>query len=403
MIDTESVNGIDAEHPVKKLLTKGMVAWILTPTAIGILLLAAIALISRERTIRHPQGAIAREYWPTEVWKKAPPSEKGMDAFYLEQASKEIKAQHPAFVSFLVVRDGYLVWERYFGGRTNFTSNNNLHSASKSVLSTLVGIALDDGLIDDVQQPISDFFPEYFEAHPGSEKAFMTVQDLLTMRSGIEWLEEAPITLIDPRKSLTHQILDLPSSYPPGETFNYSSADSHLLSAILTKATGESALEFADERLFGPLGIRNRNWRQDRQGVNYGGTGLYLKSRDLAAIGLLYLNQGYWEGEQILSQDWIAEATYPHVTLRDTGETAGLPAVEYGYQWWVRKQGTYESYMALGYAGQYIIVIPELDLVVVITSIEQPWISPDEMSDTNLIDLELLEQYVIPSVIDPAN
>jgi CubicO group peptidase (beta-lactamase class C family) len=388
---------IEAERPYRSLLNRKIVAWILTPSAIGAVLFATIAVVTWDRGIEHPEDAIVREYWPTDGWKMAPPSEKGMDASYLKEADQVIKDQHPTFVSFLVVRDGYIVWERYFGGRTNFISSNNLYSASKSVLSTLVGIAHDEGLIDDVHQPISNYFHEYFAANPGSEKAAITIHDLMTMRSGIEWTEGYGLGRINPGVPLSHQILSLPSSGEPGSDFNYSSADSHLLSAVLTQATGESALKFADDRLFDPLGINNRNWRQDNDGVTIGSTGLYLTSRDMAAIGLLYLNQGYWEGEQILSKKWIAEATHPHIEFERSGEDPRAPSIGYGYQWWLRSQAGYDSFMAIGYAGQYIVVVPELDLVVVIASIPKPWMSPNDLADTNLIDLDVIENYVIPA------
>jgi CubicO group peptidase (beta-lactamase class C family) len=220
------------------------------------------------------------------------------------------------------------------------------------------------------------------------------------MRSGLEWSERDPEGVFDTQVDFVSQILEFPKVEQPGTVYNYSSVDSHLISAILTHATGQSALSYASENLYEPLGILNRQWRSDPQGINYGGSGIFLTSRDLAAIALLYLNEGYWDGEQIFAEDWVEQATTSHVILRPEDNQEGLPEVGYGYQWWIRNQGDYHSYMAIGYAGQYVVVIPDLDLAVVVTSVPLPTQPPSVLDAASTVDFTLFEEYIVPAVMD---
>ncbi|MGD2158790.1 MAG: serine hydrolase [Anaerolineales bacterium] len=387
-------NSITFGKTIRKVL------WLIAPTILGLAVLGLIYFLSMEKSIDHPPGVIVREYYPSQGWWVVEPETKGINPKLMEGANRWLHQNYPQVVSFTVVRDGYIVWERFFGGRTNQVINHQLYSATKSVLSTLVGIAIKQGYIESVNQTVAEFLPEYFDEHPQSEKSTITLGDLLTMRSGLAWSEQNPVGLNDSQEDFTTQILDLPKVEPRGTVFNYSSVDSHLISAILTKATGQSALSYASEKLYEPLGILNRQWSSDSNGINFGGTGIFLTSRNLAAIALLYLNNGYWEGEQIFAEDWVEQATFPHVVLRPGDNQEGLPEVNYGYHWWIRNQGGYQSYMAIGYAGQYIVVIPELDIAVVVTSVPLPNQPPSELFAASTVDFPLFEEYIIPAVID---
>lgn len=381
-----------------KLIRKAI--WLIAPTIILIIIFGLVYYFSIDRPIDYPPGVIVREYYPSDGWWIVPPETKGIDPELMEEAGRWLTQNYPQVVSFTVVRDGYIVWERFFGGRTNQIINHQLYSATKSVLSTLIGIAIKQGYIESVDQTIADFFPDYFADHPRSENREITLDDLLTMRSGLEWSERDPEGVFDSRLDLVTQILEFPRVEPPGTVFNYSSIDSHLISAILTQTTGQSALSYASENLYEPLGILNRQWSSDPQGINYGGSGLFLTSRDLAAIALLYLNKGYWDGEQIFAEDWVEQATTSHVILRPEDNQEGLPEIGYGYQWWTRDQGGYRSYMSLGYAGQYIVVIPELDIAVVVTSVPLPTQPPSELDAASTVDFPLFDEYIIPAVMD---
>jgi CubicO group peptidase (beta-lactamase class C family) len=373
---------------------------ILLPTLIGLILFAFIYVISAEGDSGHPDDVVSRDYWPNQGWKIAAPEDKGMDSAALEQASQFLRENYPHFTSFTVVRDGYIVWEHFLGGRTNYITHHNLQSATKSVISTLIEIAIFEGYIEGVDQPMLDFFPEYSAGNPDSDKQDITIQDLMTMRSGIEWDEANPPAWTGSQTSWVNLILSLPMAHAPGEIFNYSSADTHLLSAIIVNATGRSTLNFAGEYLFDPLGINNRQWISDVQGVNWGGTGLRLTSRDMAAIGLLYLDNGYWNGEYIFSQGWLDEATRYHVTFQSSEDTE--PTIGYGYQWWLREHAGYEAFMAIGYGGQYLVVFPELDLVVVMTAAPLPRTRVATLRETTQADFSFFEEYIIPAVSEQA-
>jgi CubicO group peptidase (beta-lactamase class C family) len=379
------------------------ISLVLLPTLLGVMLFTFIYyVVSAEMDAKHPTDAISRDYWPNEGWQVADPKNKGLDSATLAQASQFLQDNYPHVSSFTVIRDGYIVWERFLGGRTNHNTQHDLHSVTKSVVSTLIEIAIYEGYIESVDQPILDFFPEYLAENPDTDKGDITIQDLLTMRSGIEWDEADPPAWVGTQTSWISRILSMPMAHAPGEVFNYSSADSHLLSAIIAKATGRTTLNFAGEYLLEPLGINNRQWRSDIQGINWGGTGLYLTSRNMAAIGLLYLGEGYWNGEYIFPPGWQADATRFHVSFRPNDSEGTTPAIGYGYQWWLREQGGYESYMAIGYGGQYIVVIPELDLVVVLTGAPLPRTKMATLREITRLNFSFFEDYIIPAVIQNA-
>lgn len=380
---------------------KRLIFYITFPTLVVGLTLLMILGVTSLPDATPPLDAVEREYWPVEGWFKARPEDHGMDRTLLQQGDRYLQHNYPNIVSFTVVRNGYIVWESFFGGNTYFTINHNLHSATKSVVSTLVGIALKEGSLKGMDQTLLEAAPGLFREGRHPDKESLTIRDLVTMRSGLHWEEISPGLVLNLRQGIVDQLLNLPQDNRPGETFNYSSADYHILAGVLTEATGQDLLSYTGEKLFEPLGILNRQWSQDLQGIEFGGTGLHLTSRDLAAIGLLYLDGGYWNGKWILDKDWVQEATSPQVSLRPADNPYGLSKIEYGYGWWLRDQGNFESFMAVGYGGQYIVVIPELDMVVVMTAVPLPWLTPKEMQGTGEVDFDFFERFVLPAVVDP--
>ncbi len=229
---------------------------------------------------------------------------------------------------------------------------------------TLIAIALRDGLLDSLDRRVLEFFPGRTIANLDDNKQAMTIRHLLNMTSGLEWKERlddsVPETFLAMEQSADWQqfILDQPMAQPPGTAFEYNSGNSHLLSAIINRLTGERALVYAREQLFGPLGIADVFWRRDPQGISTGGAGLYLQPRDMAKIGYLYLRNGMWEGRQIVPPAWIDAVNHASVDMR-------LPGLRYANQFWVLPDK--HVYAAVGFHRQLIVVMPDLDIVAVAT------------------------------------
>ncbi len=304
-----------------------------------------------------------REYWPTHGWKVSTPEKQGMDSTKLFIADEFIQNRLPDAFSLLVVKNGYLVFEKYYswGSPEKFAV---VHSVTKSVMSALIGIALDKGYLKSVDQKLTEFFPEYYSDELDPRKKTISLKHLLTMSAGFRWNDWGPVMgnwyTSSNWAKFTFQ---LPQENNPGDVFNYNSSTSHLLSIILSKSTKTSTLDFAKQNLFEPIGIQSAYWHQDPKGNHIGGFGLGLTARDLAKIGFLYLNNGYWNGQSIVSEYWVKESTRQRMFAHEMyGPTY------YGYQWWIKKVDGLFSYRAWGRRGQFIVVVPKLDLVIVVTS-----------------------------------
>lgn len=326
-------------------------------------------------------------YWPTNGWNSTTSEEQGMDSEKLAQMVEHIQQEKLNLHSLLVVRNGYLVSEIYVypysAEQVHFVA-----SATKSVMGMLAGIAIQKGYIQDVQQPLSSLLPDQGVANLDEEKKAITLQDLLTMTSGLDCHENpAPgEALMQASPNWVQFVLDLPMAAHPGAQFNYCTAAVEVLSANLQKATGVSAREFANANLFAPLGIgpiSEARWPSDPQGVTIGGYGLALTPGEMARLGYLFLNKGLWDGETIVPADWVVNSTKIHA---NQGDKKG-----YGYLWWIDPQGKW--YAALGRAGQHIFVYPAENLVVVFTA-DLPY-----TNDADLIPIqELLDQYILPAI-----
>jgi CubicO group peptidase (beta-lactamase class C family) len=271
-----------------------------------------------------------REYWPTSGWRTSTPEMQGMDSAELMIADEFIENRLPDAFSLLVIKNGYLVFEKYYswGSPEKYAV---VHSVTKSVTSALIGIALDKGYLKSVDQKLTEFFPEYITDDLDPRKKKISLRHLLTMSAGFRWNDRGPVM----RNWYTSSnwakfTIQLPQEKNPGDVFDYNSSTSHLLSIILSKSAKTSTLDFAKRNFFEPLGIQSAYWHQDPQGYYIGGFGLGLSARDLAKIGFLYLNNGY--------------------------------------QWWVKKVDGCSSFRAWGRRGQFIVVVPELDLVIAVTS-----------------------------------
>lgn len=262
--------------------------------------------------------------------------------------------------SLMIDKNGTLLYEEYQNG-VDHNTTTNIKSASKSVLSLLVGIAIEKGHLKGVDQSIGEFFPDYFKNNPNSKKESITIKNLLSMQSGLETTSFQNYGRWVISDNWVTYALDQPFEEEPGGRMVYSTGTSHLLSVILTRATGKSTRAFANEHLFGPMNIRIGGWDRDPQGFYMGGNNLALSPLSLLKIGKLVLNDGVYNGQQLVPASWIRESTniYTRSNYND---------YDYGYMWWQRQIDGQNVIFAWGNGGQYIMILPELNSVISITS-----------------------------------
>jgi len=294
---------------------------------------------------------VQRDYWPTKGWREATPEEQGMNSTYFASLQEHVKEDLPHMRSVLVIRHGYIVFDETFQGTPN--DEQNVFSVTKSVISALIGIALRDRYIKSLDQKVVDFYPEYVSPDTDPQIREITLENLLTMTSGLE--QETSFG-----ENWLKSTLEQPVSGEPGQAFHYNDAAVHLLSGILTRSTHMTALDFGNKYLFQPLGIPLPAWETDPQGNNVGGDGLSLTPKDMAKIGYLYLNQGIWGDQQLVPAEWVRVSTQRHTN-------ADILNDDYGYLWWVTQVEGHPAYYAAGFGGQFIYVVPDFDLVVVMT------------------------------------
>jgi len=262
--------------------------------------------------------------------------------------------------SLVIFQNGEILEEQYFG-RMNANRTHNIKSASKSILSILVGIAIEEGYLEGVDQQIGEFFPDYFASNPDSAKMAITIGNLLTMRSGLASTSRGSYGRWVISDNWIEYKLDQPLTGRPGIDRNYSTGNTHLLSVILTRATGMSTRAFANRYLFNPMDIELGGWDRDPQGFYLGGNNMALRPRDMVKVGKLMMDMGEFEGKQLISPDWIVESVTPV-----TGRRPGV--INYGYLWFRRQSAGLEMVYAYGNGGQYILIVPEIEAVIAVTT-----------------------------------
>lgn len=265
----------------------------------------------------------------------------------------------PRLYSLLASQHGESILERYFHG-ARAAGYANVKSASKSVISALVGIAIDRKLLPGVGAPIAPYFPELAAAGADPRKRAITIEDLLTMRSGLVETNRGYGAWVR-SPDWVHYLLARPLQGPPGDAMNYNTGNTHLLSALLTKVSGGDTWTFAQKVLARPLGISLPQWPRDPQGIYFGGNDMLLTPRQMLAFGELYLHRGSAGDRQIVPAAWVAESFVPRARSPISGQ-------QYGYGWWITEMAGRETDFAWGFGGQYIFIVPSLDLVVVTTS-----------------------------------
>jgi CubicO group peptidase (beta-lactamase class C family) len=277
----------------------------------------------------------------------------------------EIASETEGLWSLLVQFEGELIREAYYSSKNDNTLFH-IRSITKSIISALIGIAIDRGEISNTDVRLVDALQSVPYAYDES-KGTITLEHILTMSSGLEWNEMGGNEYsmwMNSNNKITY-VIDKPMIYNPGQQFTYNSGTSHLLSVILSEATGVNTLDYAHEYLFGPINITNVAW-QNIGSENYyynGGSGLMMTSRDLLKIGECYLAGGLFNSERIISQDWVNRSTEPHI---QTGRT--FYGSNYGYLWWIEQIDNKDCFYGMGYGGQFLFVIPEIDLIIVAIS-----------------------------------
>ncbi|MGA2708450.1 MAG: serine hydrolase domain-containing protein [Steroidobacteraceae bacterium] len=341
---------------------------------------------------------------PTQGWPQAAPEDVGLAAEPLLAMDADFAAgKVPLVDNFLVIRCGSVAFERNYRhdyaaiydkqahergplnarltGRYNYfdpawhpfyqgTDEHTMQSVSKSVSSATIGVAMARGDFKaSLDTPVLRYFDVKSVRNVDDRKRRMTLRHVLTMTTGLDWDEDIPYddprngsSLMEATRDWVRFVIDRPMAHEPGSTFAYSSGASELLAHIFKRETGQDIEQYAHRHLFTPLGIEHYYWKRTPLGVVDTEGGLYLSARDLAKIGYLYLHDGVWDGQRLLSTQWISESMAPHVKLDANWE--------YGYQWWLAPygEGPRHAWAARGIGGQMLLVFPEDELIAVVTA-----------------------------------
>lgn len=330
-------------------------------------------------------------------WEVASLADAEMDTAPIVDMMSSLLEQDEHYVhSILVVRDGKLVFEEYFPGEDldltelsgglafshkdfDLNTTHCLASASKSVTSILVGIAIDEGLVGGTNETMFSFFPDYSNLSD-PVKAEITLGQMLAMTSGLPWNESYAYT--DPRNDLgamaffsedpIEYVLDKSTVAPPGTQFIYNSGTTNLLGEIVRRSSGLTLDAFADQHLFAPLGIDSFEWYgfpRDPE-MTVASSALYLRPRDMAKLGQVYLDGGLWDTTRVVSESWVQASTSRAIDVPTSENPIPRFSDGYGFQWWLGtfSKGSTDAYFAAGWGGQFIIVLPEPEMVVVITA-----------------------------------
>lgn len=351
--------------------------------------------------------ALAQSEWPTSGWTSTTASEVDLNPKVLSTLDADIAQGKYGYVdSMLIIRGGKVAFERYYDrdynsiyqkkastpgplvvndptGPYNYFNSwwhpylqygklHTMQSVTKSVVSTVIGIAVGRGDFPDLDTPVLKYFESGSVDNVDDKKRQMTIRHLLTMTTGLEWNEDYPYS--DPRNTAANMqgatdwvkfTMNRPMSKEPGKSFQYNSGATLILGHLFSKTTGMDIEEYALRHQFKPLGIDNFYWKRTPFGLADTQEGLYVSSRDMAKIAYLYLKQGVWEDKNIVPRAWVDASITPFVSVTDNR------SVEYGYSWWLLnyeyKGQVRGAFAGIGFGGQYPIVIPELDLVIVFT------------------------------------
>jgi len=334
------------------------------------------------------------EFIPNYIWEEANPEVVGLRSESLENAFEA--AMNTQFVDgLLIVREGKLVGERYFNGY-NKHSPHNVKSVSKSFLSALTGIVLQEGIISDLNQKVVPFFSDYVLSNIDPRLNDLTIRNLLMMRMGIVHERENYMQIYN-TPSWIQTTLDLQLINDPGAAFHYNTYQTHLLSAILTRQSGMSTLALCEEYLTDPMQVTVHDWQTGPEGYYFGGNSMFFTPRDMAMLGYLYLNNGMINGKQIVPAAWVTESTTDYTKFKNRS-WGSLHNYNYGYLWWLGEIGGYKVFLAIGYGGQFVINFPALDMIVVSTAREEIGWNDADVQERAL--MKIVADHIIPAVIN---
>jgi CubicO group peptidase (beta-lactamase class C family) len=294
----------------------------------------------------------------------------------------------PRLRSLLVSHRGDVVLERYFNG-ARAAGLANVKSVSKSLISALVGVAIERRMVPGPETPIRTYFPELARDRD-ERKQRITIEDLLTMRSGLESTSNRNYGAWVQSRDWVRHALAKPLLTLPGTEMEYSTGNTHLLSAVITRAAAVSTWQFAQDTLAQPLGFSIARWPRDPQGIYFGGNDMLLTPRQMLAFGELYLRRGSSGSRQVVPRAWIERSFIPRGYSRISGQ-------RYGYGWWMRELAGHQAYFAWGFGGQYIVLVPALELVVVTTSAST--VAEERRAHRRTL-FELLEDLIVAPVAE---
>lgn len=333
-------------------------------------------------------------------WETSSLTDQNVESYTIDYMMNNPVSEIDFLYSLLIIKNEKLVFEEYFN-RQNRDDANDIASDTKSFTSTLIGIALEEGLINNLGEKMVDYFPEFVTQDMDLRKHDVTLRHLISMRAGYpNDSNEILFPGVYNSENWIQYMIDIPLIRDPGSGWDYSSASVHILSGVLTKASGMSTMAFAEQYLFEPLGIQIAFWARDPQGYYFGHADMYMTPRNMAKLGYLYLQEGVINGQQVWPESWIEDATTFHSVMPWGGGIFNKWG--YGYLWWLWRVYGHHAFFAGGQGGQFIIVIPDLNSVIVTTA-KTAVISVDDLNlnqaeqQQNLL-YQLIGEYIIAAL-----
>lgn len=327
------------------------------------------------------------------TWGTSTPEAQGMDAALIDTSFA--KADQLGYVDcILIIRNGLIVAEQYYNGYDESVPHN-VWSVSKSFLSAITGIALHKGHLPGLDKKVLDYFPEYVTSGMDQRKHNIIIEHLLTMRMGIDG-EEANYMQIYNSDNWIKTTLELPLIFSPGEGYSYNAYVTHVLSGVITRETAMSTREYAQLYLTDPMGISIGYWEQDPQGIYFGGNSMHFTPHDMAMLGYLYLNNGKINNNQIVPKSWVDFTLTPSINWSPL-EWGPMKNFQYGYLWWLCELINHDAFLAMGYAGQLVITIPDFNLIIVTTTNSNvaDW---DEAGMQELAIINIIGDYILEAL-----